>query len=53
MEDENELLRKISKPLPILYIFFTSVLYLLIYSSLEQKKILSFNLDSKKLNYTK
>jgi hypothetical protein len=38
MGEENELLKQISKPLPILSVFFTSILFLLIQQFLKKKK---------------
>jgi hypothetical protein len=38
MGEENELLKQISKPLPILSVFFTSILFLSIQQFLKKKK---------------
>jgi hypothetical protein len=55
MGEENELLKQISKPLPILSVFFTSILFLLIQQFLKKKKNMQLgsNLSSKWLNHTK
>jgi len=54
MGEENELLKQISKPLPILSVFFTSILFLSIQQFLKKKNMqLGSNLSSKWLNHTK
>jgi len=54
MGEENELLKQISKPLPILSVFFTSILFLSIQQFLKKKNMqLGSNLSSKWLNHAK
>jgi hypothetical protein len=54
MGEENELLKQISKPLSILPVFFTSILFLSIQQFFFKKNMqLGSNLSSKWLNHAK